>query len=444
MTLAGDPRMTSSQNEGITSKPWGFYRILSDEPGRIVKLLSVDPNQALSLQSHKHRSEQWVVLEGTALVTLDDNEFVLQIEDTIKIPQAATHRLANPASKQLLVLEVQSGDQLSETDITRYKDRYGRSADERSSRVSRQPDDPASEEWQPQNNMTIPVVICEIGCNHRGSMATAIDMIRIAAQFCKVDVIKFQKRSNRELLGPKEYDMPHPNPANSYGDTYGAHREYLEFDMAQHAELKAACEEWGVAYSTSIWDMTSAIEVTELNPVLIKIPSAINTNFPVIEYLCKNYSGEIHISLGMTLRQEEDELIALIAEHDRLKDTVLYHCISGYPIEEKDLFLLEIQNLKERFDGKVKGVGFSGHHKGIGPDVAALALGAEYFERHFTLDRTWKGTDHSASLEPDGFRRLTRNLKSAKSALAYKNNEIAEIEIVQRDKLKKNVPLLKT
>ena len=243
------------------------------------------------------------------------------------------------------------------------------------------------------------------------------------------------------MLTPEEYATPHPNPVNSYGETYGAHREFLEFDMTQHAELKSICEEWGVAYSSSVWDMTSARDMTRLNPVLIKIPSAINTNLPVLNFLADNYAGEIHVSLGMTLRKEEDELVELLDKYGRLKDTVLYHCISGYPIKEKDLYLLEIVDLEERYGADAKGIGFSGHHVGIGPDVAALALGAEYFERHFTVDRTWKGTDHSASLEPEGLRRLARNLGGTKQALAKQNKEIVDIEIAQRDKLKKSVPI---
>ncbi len=100
-----------------------------------------------------------------------------------------------------------------------------------------------------------PQIIAEIGCNHRGELETAKEMIKIAAQFCKVDVVKFQKRNSRELLTEEEYNAPHPNPANAYGKTYGEHREFLEFDAAQHAELKHCCEEWRVTYSTSVWDV---------------------------------------------------------------------------------------------------------------------------------------------------------------------------------------------
>ena len=92
--------------------------------------------------------------------------------------------------------------------------------------------------------------------------------------------------------------------------------------------------------------------------------------------------------------------------------------------------------MKERYEKRVKAIGFSGHHLGIAVDVAAYTLGAEYIERHYTLDRTWKGTDHAASLEPDGVRKLVRNLNAVHDSLKYKNEDILPIEQVQRDKLK--------
>ena len=116
-----------------------------------------------------------------------------------------------------------------------------------------------------------PKVIAEVGCNHKGDMDIAKELIMNAALFCKVDVVKFQKRNPRELLTPEQYAAPHPNPANAYGDTYGAHREFLEFDVDQHKQLKAWCNELGIEYSTSVWDLTSAQDIAPLNPSLIKM-----------------------------------------------------------------------------------------------------------------------------------------------------------------------------
>lgn len=286
------------------------------------------------------------------------------------------------------------------------------------------------------NSYKKPYVIAEIGCNHKGEMEIAKELIKIAKIFCNVDAVKFQKRNNIELLTEEQYNAPHPNPENSYGDTYGAHREYLEFDVNQHAELKKYCEEIGIVYSTSVWDTTSAREIASLNPEFIKIPSACNNNFDMLTWLCENYKGEIHISTGMTTKNETDELVDFFIQKGRNKDLVLYNCTSGYPVPFKDVCLLDINLLTEKYGDKVKHIGFSGHHLGIAVDVAAYTLGANIIERHYTIDRTWKGTDHAASLEPMGLRKLSRDLNAVYESLSFKSQDILPIEQVQRDKLK--------
>ena len=115
---------------------------------------------------------------------------------------------------------------------------------------------------------------------------------------------------------------------------------------------------------------------------------------------------------------------------------VIYSCTSGYPVPAEDVCLLELYKLKKIFGDEINEYGFSGHHKGISLDIAAYTLGAVWIERHFTKDRTWKGTDHAASLEPQGLDKLIRDLNFANRALKYKNSEILEIEKIQRDKLK--------
>ncbi len=281
-------------------------------------------------------------------------------------------------------------------------------------------------------------VMAEIGCNHKGDIEIAHEMINIASIFCKVDGVKFQKRNPRELLNQDEYNALHPNPIHAYGKTYGEHREFLEFNVDQHKQLKKWCEERSLIYSTSVWDLTSAKEIVSLNPEQIKVPSACNLNKGLLNYLCENYQGEIHLSLGMTSKEEQDRIIHFFEEKKRNKDLVIYGCSSGYPVPFKDIALYEINFLKETYQDRVKSIGFSGHHLGIAVDIAAFTLGAEWIERHFTLDRTWKGTDHAASLEPDGMRRLARDINAVAEALKYKEEEILDIEKEQRNKLKAN------
>ena len=280
-----------------------------------------------------------------------------------------------------------------------------------------------------------PKVIAEIGCNHKGEIDLAKELISVAAH-SGVEVVKFQKRNNIELLSEKQYNDPHPNPMHSYGKTYGAHREFLEFNIIQHKELKEYAESEGLIYSTSVWDVTSAKEIVSIDPDLIKVPSACNNHFEMLKVLRDEYKGDVHISFGMTTKKEEEYIVSFFEETNQSQRLILYSCTSGYPVPFEDVCLIEITRIKERFKNRVKEIGFSGHHLGIAVDVAAYTLGATWIERHFTLDRTWKGTDHSASLEPTGLRKLSRDLKATYKSLTYKQSDILLIEQVQRDKLK--------
>jgi sialic acid synthase len=279
-------------------------------------------------------------------------------------------------------------------------------------------------------------IIAEIGCNHKGDFNIAKELIA-KAKLCGATVAKFQKRNNRQLLTEEQYNEPHPNTANSYGSTYGEHREFLEFNVEQHKDLKKYCEEIGIEYSTSVWDEISAKEIISLSPSFIKVPSACNNNFRLLQILRDDYAGDIHISTGMTTKDEVEEVISFFEEKNVSKSrVVLYSCTSGYPVPFEDICLLEITRLKEKYADRVQSIGFSGHHLGIAIDIAAYVLGGEWIERHFTMDRTWKGTDHAASLEPAGLSKLTRDLEAVNKALTFKSQEILDIEEVQRVKLK--------
>ena len=157
----------------------------------------------------------------------------------------------------------------------------------------------------------------------------------------------------------------------------------------------------------------------------------------MLKVLRDEYKGEVHISFGMTTHEEEQKVIAFFEETDQAKKRlVIYSCTSGYPVPFKDVCLLEINRLYKYYEDRVKEIGFSGHHLGISIDIAAYTLGSTWIERHFTKDRTWKGTDHAASLEVPGLQKLVRDLSHTFEALQYKKEEILEIESVQRKKLK--------
>jgi len=285
------------------------------------------------------------------------------------------------------------------------------------------------------NNNSINFV-AEIGCNHQGNLKTAFKMIETLTKFCNVKFVKFQKRNPIELLGEKKYNQPHPVPANSFGKTYGLHREKLEFNIKQHKKIQSFCKKNKIEYMCSAWDLTSLKELINLKVNHIKIPSACNNNYQLLDYLFKKFKGYSHISLGMTEKKEEKKIIELAKKYKKNKKLILYACTSDYPVKHKDICLLEISRLKNSYSKMICNIGFSGHHQGISSDIAAATLGAKWIERHFTLDRTLKGTDHAASLEPDGVRRVKRDLDLLVESLTYKNKDILDCELKQRRKLK--------
>ena len=270
-----------------------------------------------------------------------------------------------------------------------------------------------------------------------GRLDIAKELI-LKAKGCGADYAKFQKRNPKELLTPEQSLAPHPVPYNSYGSSYGEHREYLELSIDEHRELKEFCESVGIGYSSSVWDVTSAKDIVSLNPDLIKVGSPSNMHWEMMSILRDEYQGDVHISTGMTTKAEIEQIILFWEEgkgHARSR-VVLYSCTSGYPVPCKDVCLLEIRELYTKYSERVKAIGFSGHHQGIAIDIAAYALGATWNERHFTGDRAWKGTDHAASLEPPGLSKLCRDLHDVHTAIKLKETEILPIEAVQRNKLK--------
>ena len=281
-----------------------------------------------------------------------------------------------------------------------------------------------------------PNIVAEIGCNHMGQINIAKELIDLAKE-SGAGCVKFQKRNNKELLTKEQYNTAHPVMSNSFGKTYGEHREFLEFDVAQNKELKVYCDSIGIIYSTSVWDVTSAKEMITLETEFLKVPSACNNNYEMLKVLRDEFKGQVQLSIGMTSRKEVEEIISFFEETNQAKSRLLiYACTSGYPVPAKDVALLEINWLYHNYEERVNKIGFSGHHLGVALDVAAYTLGARWIERHFTKDRTWKGTDHAASLEPQGLQKLVRDLNASYKALNFKDSEILPIEQEQRYKLK--------
>jgi sialic acid synthase len=272
-------------------------------------------------------------------------------------------------------------------------------------------------------------VVSELCCNHGGDIERAEEMIKMS-KLCGADYVKFQKRNPIKAVPFDMHNQSHPCPIHSFGETYLDHRKNLEFTIEQHKELKKYCEKIEIGYSSSVWDEDSVMEMISLSPDFIKVPSAMNENYILMDTLFNNYNKDVHISLGMISKKSKEKLYNYL--EDKKNRVVMYHTTSGYPIKFKELYLMEILELKKIFSR----VGFSGHHLGISADISAYTLGAEWIERHFTLNRTAKGTDNAASLEPNGLQKLCRDLKASNNSLRYKDVDFTEDERENMDKLK--------
>ena len=281
-----------------------------------------------------------------------------------------------------------------------------------------------------------PIVIAEIGCNHQGNITNAKALIESAAQN-GATYAKFQKRNNKYLLG-KLYNKLHPVQENSFGASYGKHRDYLEFNIKEHEYLYQICKKNKIKYATSVWEIKSAQAILDSKIKLdyIKIPSACNLDFELLNFLTKKFKRKIHLSSGMTTGNELKKIIEFFVKRRRNKDLILYLCTSSYPCDVRDVCLLDLVKFKKQYGDVVGDIAFSGHHLGISIDIAAYTLGAKYIERHFTLNRAWKGTDQSASLEPTGLYKLCRDLNSTFLSLTSKNGKLLNSEKTQRVKLK--------
>jgi sialic acid synthase len=274
-------------------------------------------------------------------------------------------------------------------------------------------------------------VIAEIGLNHNGDMAIAKQLID-AAKVADADAVKLQKRDSRALLTRAQYDSPYTGP-NSFGATYGLHREALEFGMDQYQELKAYAEERKLVFLASPWDQPSVDFLVSLGVVAMKIASADVTNTPLLRRVSACGIPTI-LSTGMA---SEDEISIAHSIFESPKTPVaLLHCVSTYPASFEELHLQTIGYLLEKFGDPV---GYSGHERGIAISAAAVALGASIIERHITLDRSMKGPDHAASLEPTGFSKMVRDIRAVEASLSGVKREVLESERPVRAKLGKSV-----
>lgn len=251
-------------------------------------------------------------------------------------------------------------------------------------------------------------VIAEIGQNHCGDIDRAKELI-VAAMGCGVDAVKFQKRTNKELYTDELYNAPYIGP-QSFGKTYGEHREALELDISQHSELKGYANTNGLIYFATAFDINAANELISIGIPVIKIASGDLTNTPLLRYISATGMPMILSTGGATMNDVKRAADAMM--HDNF---AILHCVASYPNQPHEMNLRAITSLRDEFPDQV--IGLSDHYNGICMSLAAYVLGARIFEKHFTLNHTWKGTDHALSLEPKGMHDLVRDLRRMRFAM---------------------------
>ena len=265
-------------------------------------------------------------------------------------------------------------------------------------------------------------VTAEIGCNHQGDVEFALKMIEEAAG-AGADNVKFQKRDNRSLFGDCIYNQVYDNP-NSYGQTYGQHREQLELSADDFQRIKKCTTELNIGLQVTPFDFQSLEFCDKIGFDSYKIASADLHFHQLIKKICE-LGRDVYLSTGGSTEEEISGALDVINSYNvRL---TLYHCTAAYPAAVEEMNLAYISRMIDLF-GHSCAIGLSDHENGIDAATVAYMLGARAFEKHFTLDRSLKGTDQSFSLEPVGLRKMIRNLKRIDEMLGSGEKQIFQSE----------------
>ncbi len=276
-------------------------------------------------------------------------------------------------------------------------------------------------------------IVAEIGINHNGSLETALELID-AAKAADCDYVKFQVRSPRICVPRDQWDKPRSTP---WGEmTYIQYKERIELSLDDYGRIDEHCQQVGIGWFVSPWDIPAYERMNErFTFPLWKIASASLTDHRLLEAV-GSYPREVVLSTGMSTMEEVTEAVNILRRAGT--HITLCHCNSTYPCPNNDLNLRCISTFQESFlkPGHVEAIGYSGHEVGLAPTVAAVALGATYIERHITLDRASWGTDQSASVEPEGFRRLVRYIRTTEDAMGDGVKRVTEGELEPRERLR--------
>jgi N-acetylneuraminate synthase/sialic acid synthase len=266
---------------------------------------------------------------------------------------------------------------------------------------------------------SVPFVIAEVGHNHQGSVQLCENIFDAAAD-SGVNAVKLQKRFNRTLYTPDFFDSPYQGPT-SFGSTYGLHREALEFGESEYRHLQKYADKKGLVFFATAFDFKSVDFLANLRVPAMKIASGDLRSIPLLRY-AKRTGIPLIMSTGGSTILDIDQAMAEVDA----RSVGLLQCTAAYPAEAENMDLRVIETLRKRFPDTV--IGLSSHDRGIAFSTVAAALGARIIEKHFTLDRSMKGTDHAFSLEPTGMSKLVRDLSLVVKALGDGEKKFYEVE----------------
>ena len=273
----------------------------------------------------------------------------------------------------------------------------------------------------------LPFIVAEIGINHNGDLNLAKKLIDMAV-FAGCDAVKFQKRTIELVYTPEELAKERESP---FGTTNGDLKRGLEFGEKEYQEIDRYCKERGIIWFASPWDVRSVDFLEKFNVPCYKIASPCLTDDELLKYV-KSKGKPIILSTGMSTEEEIKRAVKILGE----KNLVVLHCTSTYPSKLEELNLKVIHWLKKEFNCPV---GYSGHETGIVEPVMAVVLGACVVEKHITLDRAMWGSDHAASLEPNGLNRLVRDIRNLPVCLGNGEKRVYDSEIPIIQKLRKKI-----
>ena len=268
-------------------------------------------------------------------------------------------------------------------------------------------------------------VIAEIGINHNGDVAQAKRLISVAAA-AGCDAVKFQKRTVDVVYTAAELAKPRESP---FGETNGDLKRGLEFGLEQYREIDKYAHDSGMPWFASCWDEASVDFIDQFDPPCYKIASASLTDDTLLRHT-RAKGKPIILSTGMSTLEQVDHAVEVLGRDD----LVLLHTCSTYPSQYPELNLRVIRTLWERYNVPV---GYSGHETGLPSSVAAAALGACVVERHITTDRSLWGSDHAASLEPNGINRLVRDIRLVETSMGDGVKRIVPSEVPIMQKLRR-------